>query len=199
MLHLSSLVLLHLIILFGHLLISDDLLHFLLVELLPQCQIGSLHLKFFPLLICVLLLEKGVPLNELILDQLIVFFDLLIFKIIERPANSGDTRTILSTYLNIGTGILLMIGSPVVTLEVRLVHFLLPVLFHGPFEFILVKVLECVLVVLTGMVANLNFVDHIGVNMLSDELPVMLGVGIVDAIHLTVSLHLEEYNYRTIF
>ena len=199
MLHLSSLVLLHLIILFGHLLISDDLLHFLLVELLPQCQIGSLHLKFFPLLICVLLLEKGVPLNELILDQLIVFFDLLIFKIIERPANSGDTRTILSTYLNIGTGILLMIGSPVVTLEVRLVHFLLPVLFHGPFEFILVEVLECVLVVLTGMVANLDFVDHIGVNMLSDELPVMLGVGIVDAIHLTVSLHLEEYNYRTIF
>ena len=92
-----------------------------------------------------------------------------------------------------------MIGSPVVALEVRLVHFLLPVLFHGPFEFILVKVLECVLVVLTGMVANLNFVDHIGVNMLSDELPVMLGVGIVDAIHLTVSLHLEECNYRTIF
>jgi len=42
------------------------------------------------------------------------------------------------------------------------------------------------------MVADFNFVDHIGVNVLPDELPVMLDVGIIDAIGIIVHFHFSK-------
>jgi hypothetical protein len=67
-------------------------------------------------------------------------------------------------------------------------------LFKSSLEFILINILEGILIILTGMLTNLELVDEVRINVLSDKLSVMLSVSIVDPVGIRVYLHFNGRN-----